>query len=93
MPYSSEKSLVMGTSDNWKSHRRGHVRFWGVFTVFLTSEADPMTVLIEISREEVVSSDTLGLSNGISGQPLTLLHDLGKVSLSFSTSVSSSVKL
>lgn len=39
-----------------------------MFTAFLTSEVDPMTVLIEIYREEeMVSTDTLGLGNGISG--------------------------
>lgn len=32
-----------------------------------TSEADPMTVLTEISREEVVSRDTSGLGKGVSG--------------------------
>lgn len=32
-----------------------------------TPEADPMMVLTEISREEVVSRDTLSLGKGVSG--------------------------
>ena len=32
-----------------------------------TIEADPMTVLTEISREQVFSGDTLGLGKGVSG--------------------------
>lgn len=62
-----------------------------------------MTVLTEISREEVLIHDTLGpgqrgfrrsLAGGVLSQSLTYyLCDLETFSLSFSTSVSSSIKL